>query len=107
MQNYGMSAGRSIFDTATWAGRFIEAFCDGDDTLFTQLPRPEVKRIVCGKVRGAGDKDVREALMKRYGGSKSTAVGVKAKPGPLYGIKKDIWAALAVGVAYRDTLNAG
>ena len=39
----------------------------------------------------------------KFGGSKETAIGKKANPGPLYGVKKDIWAALAVAVTWAET----
>jgi hypothetical protein len=35
------------------------------------------------------------------------AVGLKATPGPLYGFKKDMWAALAVAVTYERMLERG
>lgn len=101
MQNYGMSAGRTIFDTATWAGRFIQAFCDGDDELFTQISRPEAKKHVTGRTT-TKDKDVMAKLIERYGPTRKQAVGLKNSPGPLYGISNDLWAALAVGVTYQD-----
>jgi hypothetical protein len=31
-----------------------------------------------------------------------TAIGRKAAPGPLYGISRDVWSALAVAVTYAD-----
>jgi hypothetical protein len=34
----------------------------------------------------------------RFGGS--AAVGRKAAPGPLYGISRDVWSALAIAVTY-------
>lgn len=29
-----------------------------------------------------------------------TAIGRKASPGPLYGISRDVWSALAIAVTY-------
>jgi hypothetical protein len=56
---------------------------------------------LCGNAR-AKDANVRQALLDLYGdGTRQTACGVKSKPGPLYGIKKDEWAALAVGLTYQ------
>ena len=46
----------------------------------------------------AKDTNIRQALIDHYGGSKAEAIGVKAKPGPLYGIKADEWSALAIAL---------
>ena len=35
-------------------------------------------------------------------GGKAAAIGTRANPGPLHGISKDVWAALAVAVVYAD-----
>lgn len=82
-----------------------------------------------GKLRGHGDSSVRVALIDRFGGSKEKAIGglkcqtCKGKgwcgrgrptchhcggtkwehpPGPLHGVTKDCWSALAVAVTYMD-----
>ena len=49
-------------------------------------------------VRGLND------LLDRFGGS--SAIGLKRSPGPLYGVSKDVWSALAVAVTYADSLAA-
>jgi hypothetical protein len=41
------------------------------------------------------------ALLDRFGG-KSQAVGLKAHKGPLYGISRDVWSALAIALTARD-----
>jgi len=48
-------------------------------------------------------------LIDRYGGvgGKRAAIGLKASPGPLHGVSKDVWAALAVAVTYADQRAAG
>ena len=30
------------------------------------------------------------------------AIGTKKNPGPLYGVTGDVWAAIAVGLAWRE-----
>jgi len=60
-----------------------------------------VKLHLCGSAR-AKDTNIRQALIDRYGGS--AAIGKKAAPGPLYGVSKDVWSALAVAVTAADTL---
>jgi hypothetical protein len=97
IESYGMPVGREVFDTVHWSGRFTEA---AHPTPVVQVPRREVKLALCHDTR-AKDANVRQALLDRFGG-KVAAVGNKANPGPLYGISKDVWQALAVGVAYLD-----
>ncbi len=99
--SYGMPVGREVFETCVWIGRFIERWA-GPHTL---VYRQDVKLHLCGTAR-AKDANVRQALIDRYGDSKQKAIGLKATPGPLYGVKKDIWAALAVAVTYADTIQA-
>jgi hypothetical protein len=90
---YGQSVGASIFDTCVWIGRFIEAW-GGDYRLIT---RQTVKKYVCPGVRHAGDRQVRAALISRVG-----VPGTKNKPGPTYGVKTHLWAALAVAVTCAE-----
>lgn len=94
----GMPAGKTIFDTAAWIGRFIEAW----GGHYRMVYRCEVKLHLCGSVR-AKDGNIRQVLIDRYGGSTKAAKGTKANPGPLYGIKADIWQALAVAVTADET----
>jgi hypothetical protein len=96
--SYGMAVGASVFDTCMWIGRFVQEWTPRPHTL---VYRRDVKLHLCGNAR-AKDANVRQALLDLYGdGTRQTACGTKAKPGPLYGIKKDEWAALAVGVTYQ------
>ena len=89
---YGMPVGREIFETALWTGRFIQAF----GGPFTLVYRKDVKLHLCGSVR-AKDSNIRQALIDRFG-----PPGTKKARGKLYGISKDLWAALAVAVTYSD-----
>ena len=93
MQSYGMAAGRSMFQTCVWAGRFAELYYQRCAVEAAWLPRPQVKLRLCGTVR-ANDRDVREELLHRYGPQ-----GTKKQPGPTYGMSGDKWAALAVATA--------
>ena len=93
----GMPVGKTIFDTVFWSGRFVEAW-GGEWEL---IPRRKVKLHLCGSAR-AKDSNIRQALIDRFGPGKEKAVGTKKKPGPLYGIKKDLWSALALAVTYAD-----
>ena len=92
-----MAVGAEVLETVFWSGRFAEAV---DPTPVQRLGRKAVKVALCGDAR-AKDPNVRQALIDRYGG-KERAIGTKAVPGPLHGVAKDVWAALAVGVAWLD-----
>jgi hypothetical protein len=93
-ESYGMAVGAEVFDTVLWAGRFAEA---ARRVPVVMLPRRAVKLALCGDSR-AKDANIRQALLDRFGGS--AAVGRKAAPGPLYGISRDVWSALAIAVTY-------
>ena len=92
IESYGMAVGAEIFETVFWTGRFSQAAL----VPVFRLPRREVKLQLCDSVR-AKDANVRQALIDRFG-----PVGTKKDPGPLYGIKADIWAALGVAVTFAD-----
>lgn len=94
VESYGMAVGAEVFDTVWWAGRFAEA-CQRVPVVM--LPRRAVKLALCGDSR-AKDANIRQALIDRFGGS--AAVGRKAAPGPLYGISRDVWSALAIAVTH-------
>jgi hypothetical protein len=85
--------------TARWVGRFIERW----DGSYALMDRRRVKQLLCG-VTSVGDPQVRDAVLGRFGGSRSVAVGTKKQPGPLYGLKRDLWAALAVALAYCEEM---
>ena len=99
--SYGMAVGKDVFATVHWSGRFHEAACSNCPVLL--VPRREVKLTLCGVTR-ANDSNVRQAVMDLYpatGGGSCPQKGTKANPGPLYGMSKDMWQALALGVAYQ------
>jgi hypothetical protein len=98
VESFGMAVGAEVFETVFWSGRFAEAFYPA---LVERVTRRAVKLHLCGSAR-AKDPNIRQALIDRYGGS--SAIGKKAAPGPLYGISKDVWSALAVAVTAADTL---
>lgn len=97
--SYGMPVGREVFETCVWIGRFVEV-ASGEATL---IYRKDVKMHLCGTPR-AKDGNIRQELLDRYGPGKAAAIGLKKTPGPLYGFKSHLWAALAVGVYYQDVV---
>src|SRR5690606_4735562 len=78
-------------------GRFIQA-CQAPST---KVYRKDVKLHLCGSPR-AKDANIRQSLLDRFGPGKEKAVGTKQNPGPLYGVKSHMWAALAVAVYWWD-----
>ena len=98
--SYGMPVGEEVFETVFWTGRFVQAW--GRD--WSKVYRKDVKMYLCNSMR-AKDSNIRQAILDKFpstGGGKTPQVGTKAKPGPLYGIKADIWSALAVAMTFRN-----
>ena len=89
------------WETAYWTGRLIEAASRWYPV--GRIHRSAVKAHILGRANGS-DADVNGALVDRYGGigGRRAAVGVKAAPGPLYGVTGDAWAALAVAMTIAD-----
>ena len=94
--SYGMAVGASVFETVYWSGRFAQAF----GGTVCRVPRMTVKMHLCHDSR-AKDANICQAIRDRFGG-RQVAIGKKASPGPLYGVKKDIWQALALALTWHD-----
>lgn len=92
--SYGMPVGVTVFETCLWVGRFIQAW-GGEYKL---VYRKDIKLHLCNSPR-AKDTNVRQALIDKYG-----EPGTKKCPGFLYGIKKDLWSALAVATYYNERI---
>jgi hypothetical protein len=95
MRSFMRRVGGEVFDTVRWAGIFEEAV---RPTPVVLLGRKDVVVHLCGSA-AANDADVRAALLDRFGG-KDAAIGRKGSPGPLSGISRDVWSALAIAVMY-------
>jgi hypothetical protein len=96
--SYGMPVGAEVFQTCVWIGRFIQAW----GGPYTLVYRHEVKMNLCYRTAKVDDAVIRQALIDRFGPGKEKAIGKKKTPGPLYGVKADVWSALAVAVTYAD-----
>lgn len=96
--SYGMPVGAEVFETVYWSGRFAEA---SQPAPVHRLTRLKVKQAICHDSR-ANDATIRQALIDRFTEPGQPAIGLKANPGPLYGIHHDVWQALAVAVAWAD-----
>ena len=91
--SYGMAVGKTVFETCVWIGRFVEAWHDEWEYVY----RKDVKMHLCGQTK-AKDSNIRQAIMDMYGSDRSIAIGTKKAQGPLYGVSKDVWAALGVAI---------
>lgn len=93
IMSYGMPVGRETFETCVWIGRFIQAH----RAQHRLLGRKEVVTWICADPRGK-DANVRQAIIDRLG-----PVGTKKNQGPLYGVNKDMWSAIAIGITALET----
>ena len=101
----GMAVGQSVFETAVWIGRFVQEWITYGNT-YELVYRADEKLHLCGNPR-AKDSNIRTAIMDAYAvgedGSRIDPVGNKRNPGPLYGISKDVWSAIAVAKVALET----
>lgn len=97
--SFGMAVGAEVFETCTWTGRFWQ-HAERLDMDFNRIKRMDVKMHLCHSAR-AKDANIRQALIDRLG-----PPGTAKKPGPTFGVTKDIWAALAVAVTWTDLNNS-
>jgi Holliday junction resolvasome RuvABC endonuclease subunit len=88
---YGRPVGKSTFEACKWVGRF-EQLCDDNVCTHMIYRKADVCTNLCKNTK-AKDKDIRKALIQRYGNP-----GTKKNPGILYGVSRDIWSALAIAV---------
>ena len=102
----GMPAGKSVFDTCVWIGRFMETAERQGRTIDTVMRREE-KLDLCGSMR-AKDSNIVQALIDRFAPNvPNRGKGRKNQPGWFYGFHADIWQAYAVGITYIDKINGG
>lgn len=102
--SYGMPVGKTVFETCVWIGRFIQRWEEAVPDSHRLIYRKDVKMHLCQSAR-AKDSNVRQALIDKFpatGGGKTPQIGTKKQPGPLYGVSKDVWSALAVAVTYAE-----
>lgn len=103
---YGMPAGKDLFETALWIGRFWQQYVDVN-IVPHKVYRRDVKLHLCGNMQ-AKDKNVITAIVDRFDPNREFGQygkGTKRHPGPLYGMAKDCWQALALALTVYDRVR--
>lgn len=101
----GQQVWQQCIDTAVEAGRFRQIIQAYDCAT---VYRHDVKMHLLGRSNG-NDSQIRQAIMSLFpatGGGKNPVVGIKSNPGPLFGVSKDVWAALGVALAHHHNRQA-
>jgi hypothetical protein len=102
--SYGQRVGQTVFETCVWIGRFIQAWEETSGKRWIKVyRRKDVFAHLCPEGK-PNDGAVSIAIANRYGGNVKTAKGTKKNPGPLYGLKGDMFSALAVAITTAEVL---
>ena len=97
--SYGMPVGKDVFETCVWIGRLVQVL-QGKD--ITYIYRKDEKMALCGSTK-AKDSNIRQALIDRYAERDfKNGKGTKKNKDVFYGVSKDVWQAIAVGVTYWE-----
>jgi len=103
-QAQGCLASNALLLTCRWAGRYeahsnlVELINRKDVVNFFECHKRTRQEKSEGIKQVAFDTQIRHKIIEMFGGSKEVAIGVKKSPGPLYGVKADVWQALAIAL---------
>lgn len=86
---------QQLLETVEWSGYFRRCWHQVGGTV-ERLDRRKVKLHLLGRASGT-DAHVRAALLELVGPQ-----GTKKAPGPTFGMRADLWAALAVAYVWQD-----
>lgn len=102
IENFGMPAGRSLFDTAEYIGRLSQMIEEKFDVEPFKVYRHEEKMTICHNPR-ANDATIKRALVDRFApNTPNYGKGSKKQKGFFYGFSADCWSAFAQAVTYHD-----
>jgi len=89
------TVGKTTFDTCKWIGRFSER-ANTRNIPFEYITRGAVKKTLTGKINKIKDGDIRKAVIAEVYPKYS-----RKDPGPLKGVKADIWQACGLALAWK------
>lgn len=87
--------GATTIEAITWNGKFIRE-CEHLKLPWEFVLRKEETMLIVGNAK-SGDKEVRHALISRFGKTKS-GKGTKKNPDFFYGFAEDVWSAYSVAL---------
>lgn len=100
--SYGMPVGKDVFETCVWIGRFTQMLQSMNPSY---VYRKDEKMTLCGSMK-AKDSNIKQELINRYAKHDfKSGKGIKKNPDTFYGVAKDVWQAIAVGVTYYEGLT--
>ncbi len=99
LEFYGQLAGGDVFDTAYWAGRFVERFLAVSNSRFVRIKKPDVNYHLCGRRNKVKDMHVKAAIQSRL-----CQKGTKKKPDEhgIWQVSDHMWDALALAVVFAE-----
>lgn len=98
---YGMAVGESTIESIIWNGRYIQSVLDRGFPVHAVF-RQDEKINLCHSMK-AKDANIRQALIDRFAKKdRKNGRGTKKDPDVFYGVSKDVWSAVAVGVTWCD-----
>ena len=103
MQSYGMPVGAETFVSCEWIGRFSQ---EAEKKVPVEyIYRKDEKLYLTGSPK-ATDTNIRHALIERFATHDTKfGRGTKARPDYFYGVKQDIWSAIAIGTVRLDMIK--
>ena len=101
MESFGMGIGRTTLIASEWVGRFSQV-AEILGYQVNYIYRHTEKIHICHDSR-AKDSNIRRALIDRFAQHDfKNGKGTKSNPDWFYGVSKDCWSAIAVGICFVE-----
>lgn len=101
---YGKPVGVDSIAMIHFMGRLHEVLLRSTGVEAEYISHKDVGDHLCHSVK-AKNSHIRQVLIDRYGPGKEKAIGLKKRPGPLYGVHTHEWSALALAVTVADRVR--